>query len=106
MSVWCCGCLDGAYDLGGQTAYLSGGVARLADGTIAGSATNLYECMRRVISFGVRECDAIRAATHNPARQLGCLSEVGSITDGKCADFVVCRDDLTPVAVYMAGERV
>ena len=105
-SLRCCGCPDGAYDLGGRTAYLSGGVARLADGTIAGSATNLYECMRRVISFGVRDCDAIRAATYNPARQLGCLREVGSIADGKYADFVVCKDDLTPIAVYMAGEKL
>ena len=105
-SLRCCGCPDGEYDLGGQTAYLSGGIARLADGTIAGSATNVYECMRRVISFGISECDAIRAATYNPARQLGCLAEVGSIADGKCADFVVCHDDLSPAKVYMAGEKL
>ena len=105
-SLRCCGCPDGTYALGGQTVNLSGGVARLADGTIAGSATNLYDCMLRVISFGIRECDAIRAATYNPARQLGCLDQVGSIADGKCADFVVCQDDLTPAAVYMAGEKL
>ena len=32
----CCGMPDGQYELGGQTATLSGGVARLEDGTIAG----------------------------------------------------------------------
>lgn len=32
----CCGMPDGEYELGGQQVFLSGGVARLADGTIAG----------------------------------------------------------------------
>lgn len=105
-SLRCCGLPDGEYDLGGLRAYLSGGVARLADGTLAGSATNVYECMLRVISFGVPECDAIRSATYNPARQLGCLDEVGSVSDGKSADFVICGDDLTRRAVYIAGEPV
>lgn len=105
-SLRCCGLPDGEYDLGGLTAYLSGGVAKLSDGTLAGSATNVYECMLRVISFGVSECDAIRAATYNPARQLGCLGDVGSIANGKYADFVVCNDDLTRRDVYISGEKL
>ena len=105
-SLRCCGLPDGEYDLGGLKAYLSGGVARLADGTLAGSATNVYDCMLRVISFGVPECDAIRSATYNPAHQLGCLDEVGSISDGKCADFIICHDDLTREAVYLAGKPI
>ena len=105
-SLRCCGLPDGEYDLGGLKAYLSGGVARLADGTIAGSATNVYECMLRVISFGVNECDAIRSATYNSARQLGCLDEVGSIANGKCADFVVCDDDLKINSVFLSGKKL
>ena len=42
----CCGMPDGSYELGGQQVFLSENVARLADGTIAGSATNLFDCMR------------------------------------------------------------
>ena len=105
-SLRCCGLPDGEYDLGGLKAFLSGGVARLADGTLAGSATNVYECMLRVISFGVPECDVIRSATYNPARQLHCLDEVGSIADGKQADFVICHDDLTRREVYVCGEKI
>lgn len=105
-SLRCCGMPDGEYDLGGQHVFLSGGVARLADGTIAGSATNVYECMRRAISFGVPEADAIRAATWNPARQLGCLNEAGSITDGKRADFVICGSELELRDVYIGGRRI
>lgn len=105
-SLRCCGMPDGELELGGQTAYLSGGVARLADGTLAGSASNLYEILRRVISFGIPREDAIRAATWNPARQLGCLAEVGSIENGKVADFIVCDAELNQKAVFLAGRRL
>ena len=105
-SLRCCGMPDGEYELGGQQVFLQGGVARLADGTIAGSATNLFDCMRRAVSFGIPREDAIRAATYNPARQIGALSEVGSIADGKVADFVLCDAELNRRAVYLAGEKV
>ena len=105
-SLRCCGMPDGEYELGGQQVFLQGGVARLADGTIAGSATNLFDCMRRAVSFGIPRENAIRAATYNPARQIGVLSEVGSIADGKVADFVLCDAELNRQAVYLAGEKV
>ena len=102
----CCGMPDGEYELGGQAVFLKGGVARLADGTIAGSATNLYDCMLRAISFGIAKEDAVRAATWNPARQIGCLDVVGSIAGGKRADFVVCDENLTRKAVWLAGKEL
>lgn len=105
-SLRCCGMPDGEYELGGQQVLLKGGVARLADGTIAGSATNLYDCMLRAISFGIPREDAIRAATCNPARQIGALSEVGSIADGKCADFVICDAELNRKAVWLGGKKL
>lgn len=102
----CCGMPDGEYELGGQAVFLKGGVARLADGTIAGSATNLYDCMLRAISFGIAKEDAVRAATWNPARQIGCLDSVGSIADGKRADFVVCDENLNRKAVWLGGKEL
>ena len=105
-SLRCCGMPDGEYELGGQQVFLKGGIARLADGTIAGSATNLFECMQRAVSFGISREDAIRAATYNPARQIGALSEVGSIADGKCADFVVCDAELNRKEVWLAGRKL
>ena len=102
----CCGMPDGEYELGGQPVFLQGGVARLSDGTIAGSATNVYDCMLRAISFGIPREDAVRAATYNPARQLGCLDEVGSIRDGKQADFVICDAELNRREVWLAGEKL
>ncbi|MCQ2557945.1 MAG: N-acetylglucosamine-6-phosphate deacetylase [Oscillospiraceae bacterium] len=105
-SLRCCGMPDGEYEIGGQMAYLKDGVARLGDGTIAGSATNNFQCLQRVISFGISKEDAIRAATYNPARQIGCLDQVGSIANGKFADFIVCDENLNRKAVYIAGEEI
>ena len=101
----CCGMEEGSsFELGGQTAWLRGGVARLGDGTIACSAANLYDCMVNAIRFGVKEEDAIRAASYNPACSIAADKEVGSIEEGKVADFLVCSADYAQRQVYMAGK--
>ena len=103
----CAGLPEGTeFDLGGQTAKVAGGVARLADGTIACSAVNLWQCLRNAISFGVAEEAAVRACTINPACALGVQSEVGSIAPGKQADFVVCSPDYAKKRVYLAGKLI
>ena len=102
----CCGMPDGEYELGGQPVFLAGGVAKLADGTLAGSATNLYDCMKNAILFGIREEDAVRACTYNPACSLGVRDQVGSIATGALADFIVCRSDYTGRRVFMGGKEL
>ena len=100
----CCGLPDGPCDIGGQTACLRGGIARLENGVIAGSATNLYECMCRVMAMGIPEETAVRAASCNPARAIGLEGELGTITPGAHADFIVCRENYTQKQVYLSGK--
>lgn len=102
----CCGMPDGAYSLGGQDIWLHSGVARLADGTIAGSATSLYGCMLKAVAFGIPKEEAILSATLIPAREIGCDALTGSIEAGKYADFVVCGEQLERREVYIGGTRV
>ena len=103
----CAGMPEGSeFDLGGLTAKVVGGVARLDNGSIACSATNLWQCMVNAISYGIPAEDAIRACTVNPACALGVQGEVGSITPGKRADFVVCSPDYAKKRVYLAGKLV
>ena len=102
----CCGMADGSYSLGGQEILLSGGVARLTGGAIAGSAAALYQCMRRAVSFGIPREQAVWAATALPARVIGRESETGAIADGRAADFVICGGELEPEAVYLGGKRL
>lgn len=105
-ALGCCGMPDGEYELGGQAIRLEGGIARLLDGTIAGAATNLFQGMRNAILFGIPECDAIRAATYNPACALGVQDQLGSIAPGKIADFVICRSDYTGIRVFQGGAEL
>ena len=102
----CCGMPDGIYELGGQIVILKDGVARLEDGTIAGSSTHLFDCLRNAVRFGIPEEEAIWAATIRPAREIGAENEIGSIEPGKLADYVVCTEDLKPVKVFIGGEIV
>lgn len=102
----CCGMPDGKYELGGQDVFLKGKTCTLADGTLAGSVTNLFDCMKNVVSFGIPLEDAVRAASYNPACALGAEDQIGSIAAGKCADFIICDDALDRKAVYIDGERV
>ena len=102
----CCGMPDGEYELGGQAVFLQGGVARLADGTIAGSAATLYDCLHKAIEFGIPVEEAVLSATLNPARQLGCADRCGSIAPGKAADFLVCDAALNCKAVYLGGKKL
>ena len=102
----CCGMADGSYSLGGQEILLSGGVARLTGGAIAGSAADLYQCMRLAVSFGIPREQAVWAATALPARVIGRESETGAIADGREADFVICGGELEPEAVYLGGKRL
>lgn len=102
----CCGMPYGVYDLGEQATFLKDGAARLADGTLAGAATNLFEGMRNAIRFGIPEETAIRAATIRPAQVIGADDEIGSIAVGMMADFMVCDDDLNVQSVYSEGSKL
>lgn len=99
----CCGMPDGKYELGGQDVYLKGETCTLIDGTLAGSVTNLFDCMKNAISYGISPEAAIRAASYNPACALGAENEVGSISVGKSADFIICDDAFNRKAVYIDG---
>jgi len=103
----CAGLPDGSkFELGGQDAWLRDGVARLADGTIACSAANLWQCLTNVIQWNIPEEEAIRAASYNPACAIGAADQIGSIEEGKLADFIVCSSDYSHKRVFIGGVEI
>lgn len=88
------------FDLGGQQVTVQGGKAVLADGTIAGSVTNLHDEVKNLVRWGIPLAQAVRAATLAPAQAIGLDKEIGSIEPGKRADLVVLDKDLEVVGVY------
>lgn len=93
---------DGVYDLGGQDMTVKEGVARTADGKLAGSTTNLLGCVKKAISFGIPEHEAFKMASLTPAQLLG-LNK-GRLEAGYDADILIVDDDLTPYKVIIGGK--
>ncbi len=88
-SMRACGMEDGEYELGGLPVIKKGNTATLKDGTLAGSVTNLFDCMINVIKMGVPVESAVKAATYNPVKALGLLDQLGSIEVGKAGRLVI-----------------
>ena len=97
---------DGDYTLGGQAVKVKGKYATLEDGTLAGSVTDLMNCMRTAVSFGIPLADAVRAAAVNPAKAIGIFSRAGSLEPGKRANVVVLDENLELKDVFFRGELV
>ncbi|SBW07331.1 N-acetylglucosamine-6-phosphate deacetylase [uncultured Eubacteriales bacterium] len=100
------GMADGQYTLGGQDVTKRGSTATLADGTLAGSVTDLMDCMRTAVSFGIPLADAVRAAAVNPARAIGIYSRYGSLDAGKQANVVLLDKDLNLKTVIFKGKVI
>lgn len=101
------GMADGEYSLGGLPVTVRGNLATLKDGTIAGSATNLMDCMRMAVSMGISLETAVRCATYNPAKSIGVEDVCGSIECGKYGDCVILsKEDLAIQQVILGGEVV
>lgn len=104
-SMRAAGLPDGVSELGGQKVWIRQGQARLADGTIAGSTTNLHEEIKNLIRFGIPLRQVIKSATINPAAAIGEDNRIGSIGIGKQADLVVLDRDYE-IRMVMAKGRI
>ena len=99
---------DGQYTLGGLDVKVVGKLATLvSDGAIAGSATNLADCMRTVVQkMDLPLETAVACATINPARSLKIDKDYGSLEKGKKANVVLLGKDLELKCVIKDGKRI
>ncbi len=101
------GLSDGDYSLGGQAVTVKGNLANLTgSNVIAGSVTNLMDCLRTVVTkMNIPLESAIACATINPAKSIDIYDKCGSITAGKDGDLVLLNKDLSIKAVYIKGKK-
>ena len=99
---------DGRYTLGGLEVDVTGNRAVLAsNGALAGSATNLMDCMRTAVKeMGIPLETAAACATMNPAKALGVYDEYGSISVGKRGNVVLLDEELNVKMVVKDGKRL
>ncbi|WP_125131329.1 amidohydrolase family protein [Microbacterium sp. 10M-3C3] len=96
---------DGAYALGGLQVDVTAGVARLSDGTIAGSTLTQDRAVRTAVAAGVDPVEALRAVTATPARVVG-AADRGHLAPSARGDLVLLDARLHVRAVWAAGIRV
>lgn len=107
-SMMATGMADGDYSLGGLPVKVTGNRATLSDGTIAGSATNLMDCMRTAVkAMDIPLETAVRCATYNPAKAIGVDDVCGTIAPRKYGDCVLLsKDDLSTKEVIFRGQCI
>ena len=108
-SMMACGLPDGQYSLGGQAVTVTGPRATLTEqpGVIAGSATCLYDCMKRaVLDMGVPLESAVRAAAENPAKSIGIDADYGSLAVGRYGNIILADKALNIQSVIQKGVRI
>ena len=104
-SMRAAGMPDGAYTLGGLNVEVKGNRATLADGTLAGSVTNLYQCFRHAVDAGIPLESALKAVTINPAKSIGADADYGGISMGKMADLLILNPDLSIRNIIFHGVK-
>lgn len=100
------GMSDGRYTLGGLDVDVVGNLATLvSDGALAGSVTNLMDCMKVAVKeMHIPLETAVACATMNPAKAISEYDKYGSIRIGKHANLVLMDKDLNVKMVLKDGE--
>lgn len=97
---------DGDYTLGGQHVIKKGIQCLLEDGTIAGSVLKLNEAVRNVKNHTeLSLSEVFAAASLNPAKAVGAAEDIGSLESGKCADIIICDDDMNVIHTFIDGKE-
>jgi len=101
---------DGEYSIAGLPVYVKDGVARTANGNLAGSTLSLVHGVENLAKFAnIPIEDALICATLTPARAVGLESKVGKLAVGNRADFIigsVSGKHIEIDQVFVGGEEV
>lgn len=97
---------DGRYRTDAFSFSVKDGVARLDDGTLAGSTLTMDAALRNMCSFTSLGAGAvIPMLTSNPAEALG-MKDRGIIREGMRADFALLDESLHVAETYSAGRKI
>ncbi len=98
---------DGEYDLGGQEVLVNNGVARIANGSLAGSTLTLDNAIRNAMKFtGLDFQHILPMATRTPADALHLYPRKGCIRVGSDADLVLFDQDYQVIKTISGGELI
>ena len=98
---------DGRYMLGDSVTFVQDGIARLAEGNLAGSTLTMDAGIRNLITFADLSIpEAVATATHVPAEAMRLNGQKGVLTSGADADIVLFNDSIEVRLTMIAGHVV
>ena len=97
---------NGEYVIDGQTRYVKDGVSRTANGTIAGSCFTMADDARNLVKIGFTLPEIARIGALNPARAAKIDDYLGTLEVGKCADVLVCDEEMNIDRVMIRGKFI
>ncbi len=101
------GMSDGEYMLGDTRCFVKDGIARTAEGNLAGSTLKLIDAVKNMVEkLNTPLPEAVKMASENPAKELGLFDRYGSIAPGKAADLIAIDADFQLRWVMVDGEVV
>ncbi len=56
--------------------------------------SDFYKNLKKAVAYGLPSAQALNALTKNPAKMMGIDNTVGSLQNGKLANFIICSDTL------------
>ena len=99
------GMKDGDYTLGGQHVIKTGIRCLLEDGTIAGSVLKLNEAVKNLEDYtDLSLSEVFACGSLNPAQAVGEAERIGSLEVGKCADIIICNDNIDVITTIIDGK--
>ena len=97
----------GEYGIGDQRVIVAEKMARLMDGTLAGSILRMDEAVCNMVAFsGSTPAEAVRMVITTPAEVLGIDHTTGHLRSGCQADLVLLDKNLNVLETYIGGRKV
>ncbi|ART81496.1 N-acetylglucosamine-6-phosphate deacetylase [Oceanisphaera profunda] len=93
------------FDFCGTTVRIKDGQCLDEQGTLGGSALTMIEGVRYLVNtVGLSLDDALRMASLNPAKAIGCEQDLGAIAVGKVANLVILSEQLLVLNTVVNGQ--
>ncbi|MCC7355244.1 MAG: N-acetylglucosamine-6-phosphate deacetylase [Anaerolineae bacterium] len=98
---------DGDYPLGAHVTYVRNSIARVANGSLAGSLLTMDQAVKNIVrETGSTLAQAVERASLTPARSIDVADCKGSLEPGKDADVLLLDKDLNVTLTMVRGEIV
>ena len=95
---------EGDYPIDNRTIKIKVGIARLPDGTIAGSILTMEKALKNILAATNRSLNEVWPMTSlNAARNIGVSAHKGSLEVGKDADLVLLTKDMDVAMTIAEG---